>query len=168
MTDAQAAKLAQDALTAEDPVLIKAALIRLKGHAFKSSGVPERELVLYAQGMLEARLGNLPTATVALKNLERQWPRSPFMGEVQAILAENAVAQKHYKEAEGRLHKALASDIPSERKRRPQELLIWTLVELGHPQEALPIVQSLRPLGAREKPSEKGLAAIVETLSAAG
>jgi hypothetical protein len=168
MTDAQAAKLAQDALGAEDPVIIKAALIRLKGHAFKSSRVPERELVLYAQGMLEARLGNLATATVALKNLERQWPKSAFMGEAQAILAENAVAQKHYMEAEGRLHKALASDIPSERKRRPQELLIWTLVELGHPQEALPIVQSLRPLGAREKPSEKGLAAIVETLSAAG
>ena len=66
MTDAQAAKLAQDALGAEDPVIIKAALIRLKGHAFKSSRVPERELVLYAQGMLEARLGNLATATVAL------------------------------------------------------------------------------------------------------
>jgi TolA-binding protein len=168
MTDAQAAKLAQEALRAEDPVLIKAALIRLKGHAFKSSKVPERELVLYAQGMLEARLGNLPTATVALKNLERQWPKSPFMGEAQAILAENAVALKRYKEAEGRLHQALASDIPSERKRRPQELLIWTLVELGHPQEALPIVQSLRPLGDKEKPSEKGLAAIVETLGAAG
>jgi TolA-binding protein len=168
MTDAQAAKLAQETLGAEDPVLIKAALIRLKGHVFKSSRVPERELVLYAQGMLEARLGNLATATVALKNLERQWPKSPFMGEAQAILAENAVAQKHYKEAEVRLHQALASDIPSERKRRPQELLIWAMVEQGHPQEALPIVQSLRPLGAKEKPSEKGLAGIVETLSSAG
>ena len=168
MTDAQAAKLAQEALGSEDPVVIKAALLRLKGHAFKSSKVPERELVLYAQGMLEARLGNLPAATVALKNLERQWPKSPFMGEAQAVLAENAVAQKHYKEAEGRLHQALGSDIPSERKRRPQELLIWTLVELGRPQEALPIVQSLHPLGAREKPTEKGLAAIVETLGAAG
>lgn len=168
MTDAQAAKLAQEALGAEDPVVIKAALIRLKGHTFKSSRVPERELVLYAQGMLEARLGNLPSATVALKNLERQWPKSPFMGEAHAILAENAVAQKHYMEAEGRLHKALASDLPSERKRRPQELLIWTLVELGHPQDALPIVQSLRPLGNKERPSEKGLAGIVETLGAAG
>ncbi len=168
LTDAQAAKVAQDALGADDPVLIKAALLRLKAHTFKSSRVPERELVLYAQGMLEARLGNLSTASVALKNLERQWPKSPFMGEAQAILAENAVAQKHYKEAESRLHQALASDIPSERKRRPQELLIWTLVELGHPQEALPIVQSLRPLGSQEKPSEKGLAAIVETLGAAG
>lgn len=168
MTDAQAAKLAQEALGAEDPVAIKAALIRLKGHPFKSSKVPERELVLYAQGLLEARLGNLPAASVALKNLEKQWPKSAFMGEAQSILAEDAVAHKRYKEAEGRLHKALASDIPSERKRRPQELLIWTLVELGHSQEALPIVQSLRPLGDREKPSEKGLAAIVETLGAAG
>jgi tetratricopeptide (TPR) repeat protein len=168
LTDAQAAKLAQESLGVEDPATIRAVVARLKGHTFKSSKVPEREIVLYAQGLLEARLGNFPTASVALKNLERQWPKSPFMGEAQAILAEGAVAQKRYKEAEGRLHLALASDIPSERKRKPQELLIWTLVELGRPQEALPIVQSLRPLGDREKPSEKGLAGIVETLAAAG
>lgn len=168
LTDAQAAKLAQDALRAEDPAIMQTALIHLKGHTFKSSKIPEREFVLYAQGMLEARLGNLALAAVALKNLERQWPRSPFMGEAHAVLAENAVAQKHYKEAEGRLHKALASDIPSERKRRPQELLIWTLVEQGRPEEAMPIVQALRPLGEKEKPSEKGLAGIVETLGAVG
>jgi TolA-binding protein len=168
MTDAQAAESAKVALGVEDPAAIKAALSRLKGHAFKSSKVPERELVLYAQGMLEARLGNLSAASVALKKLERQWPKSPFMGEAQTILAEEAVAQRRYKEAEGRLHQALASDIPSERKRKPQELLIWTLVEQGRPQEALPIVQSLRPLEGKEKPSEKGLAAIVEALAVAG
>jgi TolA-binding protein len=168
MTDAQASELAKEALGAEDPASIRAALTRLKGHAFKSSKVPERELVLYAQGMLEARLGNLSAASVALKKLERQWPKSPFMGEAQTILAEDAAAQKRYKEAEGRLHQALASDIPSERKRKPQELLIWTLVEQGRPQEALPIVQSLHPLEGKEKPSERGLAAIVEVLSAAG
>lgn len=168
MTDAQAAQMAQESLGAEDPASIKAVLARLKGHTFKSSKVPERELVLFAQGLLEARIGNLSAATVALRNLERQWPNSPFMGEAQTILAEDAVAQKRYKEAEGRLHKALASDTPSERKRKPQELLIWTLVQQGRPKEALPIVQSLRPLGGQEKPSEKGLAAIVEVLGDAG
>ncbi len=168
MTDAQAAELAKEALAAENPASIKATLARLRGHSFKSSKVPERELVLYAQGMLEARLGNFPAATLALKKLERQWPKSPFMGEAQTILAEDAVAHRRYKEAEGRLHQALAADIPSEMKRKPQELLIWTLVEQERPQEALPIVQSLRPLGSKEKPSEKGMAAIVEVLCAAG
>jgi TolA-binding protein len=168
MTDAQAGELAKEALGAENPASISAALVRLKGHTFKTSNVPERELVLYAQGLLEARLGNLAAASVALKKLERQWPNSPFMGEAQSILAEDAVRQKHYKEAEGRLHKALASDIPSERKRRPQELLIWVLAEQDRPQEALPIVQSLRPLEGNEKPSENGLAAITQVLCATG
>ena len=168
MTDAQAAQLAQESLGGQDPASIKATLARLKGHTFKSSKVPEREIVLYAQGLLEYRIGNLSAASVPLKNLERQWPKSPFLGEAQSMLAEEAVAKKRYKEAEGRLHKALASDMPSERKRKPQELLVWTLVEQGRPQEALPIVQALRPLAGNEKPSEKGLAAIVETLGAAG
>jgi len=168
MTDAEVAELAKGALNAENPASIKAALGRLKAHTFKSSKVPERELVLYAQGVLEARLGNLPGATVALKKLERQWPKSPFMGEAHTILAEDAVAHRRYKEAEGRLHQALASDIPSEQKRKPQELLIWALVEQERPQEALPIVQSLRPLEGQEKPSERGLAAIVEVLCASG
>lgn len=168
MTDAQAAELAKEALGADAPASIRAALTRLKAHTFKSSKIPERELVLYAQGLLEARLGNFSAASVALKKLEKQWPQSPFMGEAQTLLAEDAVAGKRYKEAEGRLHRALASDIPAERKRKPQELLIWTLVEQGRPQEALSIVQSLRPLDAKEQPSEKGLAAMVEVLGVAG
>lgn len=168
MTDAQAAELAKEALGAENAASIKAALARLKSHSFKSSKVPERELVLYAQGLLEARVGNLPAAAVALKKLERQWPKSPFMGEAHSILAEEALVQKRYKEAEGRLHQALASDMPSERKRGPQELLIWLLAEQGRTQEALPIVQSLKPLTGSQKPSEKGLAAIAEVLCAAG
>ncbi|HJW73036.1 MAG TPA: hypothetical protein VJ486_09275 [Geothrix sp.] len=168
MTDAEVATLAKEALGAEDPTSIRTVLIRLKAHQFKSSRVPERELVLYAQGVLEARLGNLSAAAVPLKKLEKQWPRSPFMGEAQTILAEGAILQKHYKDAEKRLHQALASDMPSERKRHPQELLIWALVEQGRPREALPIVQALRPLGANEKPTEKGLAAMVEVLGLAG
>ncbi|WP_291271300.1 hypothetical protein [Geothrix sp.] len=168
MTDAQAAELAKEALRAENPTAIRALLGRLKGHTFKSSKVPERELVLYAQGMLEARLGNLSAAAPPLKKLEKQWPKSPFMGEVQTLLAEEAVGQRRFKDAEGRLHRALASDLTSERKRKAQELLLWTLVEQGRPREGMPIVQSLRPLEGNEKPSEKGLAAIVEILGAAG
>lgn len=168
MTDAQAAELAKEALRTESPESIRAVLAQLKTHSFKSSKVPERELVLYAQGTLEARLGNLPAAAAPLKKLEKQWPNSPFMGEAQSILAEDAVAQKRYKEAEGRLHRALASDMLSERKRKVQELLMWTLVQQGRPQEALPLVKSLSPLGEREKPTERGLVAMVEALSAAG
>ncbi len=168
MSDAQAAELAKEALHAENAISIKAALARLKGHSFKSSKVPERELVLYAQGILEARVGNLPAAAVALKKLERQWPKSPFMGEANTILAEDALNQKRYKDAEGRLHQALASDMPAERKRGSQELLIWLLVEQGRPQEALPIVQALKPLNGGEKTSERGLAAIAEVLTVTG
>ena len=165
MTDAQVAEVAKEALRASDPAAIRIALARLKGHTFKSSKAPERELVLYAQGMLEARLGNLGAAVVPLKKLERQWPRSPFMGEIQTLLAEDAANQRRYKEAEGRLHRALDSDIPSEGKRKAQELLLWALVEQGRPQEGVAIVQSLHPLEGNEKPSERGLAAIVEVLS---
>jgi TolA-binding protein len=168
MTDAEIAALAKESLGAEDPAAIRAVLPRLKAYQFKSSKVPERELVLYVQGVLEARLGNLSGAAVPLKKLEKQWPKSPFMGEAQTILAEESVAQKHYKDAEKRLHQALASDMPAERKRRPQELLIWTLVEQGRPLEAMPIVQALRPLEPKEKPTEQGLAAIVEVLGKAG
>ncbi|HEX4846192.1 MAG TPA: hypothetical protein VFV26_08235, partial [Geothrix sp.] len=168
LTDAEAAELAKAALGAGDPAAMRVALARLKGHAFKSSKAPERELALYAQGMLEARLGNLSAAAVPLKKLEKQWPKSPFNGEVQTILAEEAAGQRRFKDAESRLHRALASDIPSERKRKAQELLLWTLVEQGRAQEGVAIVESLRPLEGNEKPSEQGLAAIVEILGAAG
>ena len=168
LTDAEAAEVAKAALSANDPAAMRAALVRLKGHAFKTSKAPERELTLYAQGMLEARLGNLGAAAVSLKKLEKQWPKSPFTGEAQTILAEEAAGQRRFKDAESRLHRALASDIPSERKRKAQELLLWTLVEQGRAQEGVAIVQSLRPLEGNEKPTEQGLAAIVEVLGAAG
>lgn len=168
MTDAEAAALAKEGLRAEEPASIRAVLQRLRGHTFKSSRAPEREVVLYAQGMLEARLGNLSGAAFSLKKLERQWPKSPFTSEAQPLLAEDAVARRSYKEAEGRLHRALAADIPSERKRKAQELLLWVLVEQNRPLEGVPIVQALRPLEGRETPSEKGMAAMVEVLSAAG
>jgi TolA-binding protein len=168
LTDAQAGELAKEALTAQSATSIRAALDRLKGHSFKTSKVPERELVLYAQGLLEARLGNMAAAAVALKKLERQWPKSPFMGEGHIILAEDAITHRRFKEAEDRLHQALAADIPSEQKRKPQELLIWTLVEQDRPREALPIIQSLLPLSGKEKPSERGLAGIAAAFCATG
>ena len=168
MTDPQAAELARGALAARDPASIRAVLERLRKHAFRSSKVPEREVVLYAQGVLEARLGNLAAACVPFRKLERQWPQSPYTAEAQVVLAQDAVAQKHYKEAEGRLHRALASDIPAERKRRAQELLLWTLVQQGRPLEGLPIVQALQPLEAQDRPTEQGMAATTEVLCAAG
>lgn len=168
MSDAEAADLAKEALRAEDPASIRSVLQRLRSHTFKSSRAPEREMVLYAQGMLEARLGNLSGAAFSLRKLEKQWPRSPFTSEAQPLLAEDAVARRAYKEAEGRLHRALAADIPSERKRKAQELLLWTLVEQGRPLDGVPIVQALRPLEGKDVPSEKGMVAIVEVLCAAG
>lgn len=168
MTDAQAAELARGALSAQDPASIRAVLARLRSHAFRSSKAPEREGVLYAQGVLEARLGNLGGAAVSLRKLEKQWPRSPYTAEAQVILAQDAVAQNRYPEAETRLHRALAAEIPAEQKRRAQELMLWTLVQQGRPLEGLPIVQALQPMAAQEKPSERGLAAMAEVLCAAG
>ena len=168
MTDAQAAELAKDALPAQDPASIRAVLQRLRNHTFHSSRVPEREVVLYVQGVLEARLGNLGGAAVSLRKLERQWPQSPYTAEAQVILAQDAVARNRYLEAETRLHRALAADIPAEQKRKAQELMLWTLVQQGRPLEGLPIVQALEPMANQEKPSERGLAAMAEVLCAAG
>lgn len=168
MTDAQAAELARGALDAHDPAAIRPVLQRLRNHAFRSSKVPEREMVLYVEGVLEARLGNLGGAAISLRKLERQWPRSPYTAEAQVILAQDAVARNRYSEAETRLHRALAADIPAEQKRRAQELMLWTLVQQNRPLEGVPIVQALQPLASAEKPTERGLAAMAEVLCAAG
>lgn len=168
MTDAQAAELARGALSAQDPASIRPVLQRLRNHVFRSSRVPEREVVLYAQGVLEARLGNLGGAALSFRKLERQWPQSPYTAEAQVVLAQDAVARNRYPEAEVRLHRALAADIPAEQKRKAQELMLWTLVQQGRPLEGLPIVQALEPMAAQEKPSERGLAAMAEVLCAAG
>jgi tetratricopeptide (TPR) repeat protein len=168
LTDAQAAELARSVLSARDPAFIRAVLIRLRVHAFHSRMAPEREVVLYAEGMLEDRLGNLAGAVYPLRQLEQLWPQSPYTAEAQVVLAEDAVDQKHFPEAEQRLHLALAADIPSEQKRRAQELLLWSLVQQGRPLEGLPIVKGLLPLEGDAKPSERGLAAMAEVLCAAG
>ncbi len=168
ITDAQAAALAREAVTDTDPASIRAVLTRLRAHSFRSPSAPEREVVLYVEGLLDARLGNLAGAAFPLHELERLWPRSPYTAEAQVILAEGEVDRKRYPDAERRLHWALDSDIPSEQKRRAQELLLWVLVQEGRPLEGLPIVKGLLPLEGDAKPSERGLAAMAEVLCAAG
>jgi len=167
MTDAQAEAFARQAILLQDPGGQKAALDKLRAHRFRSSKIPEREFVLYAQGLLEDRLGDTPRAAASLRKLEITWPKSPYLQEVQTILAYQSIQRRRFKDAEVRLRKAMDSDIPVESKRRTQELLLWTLAEQGRQTEGLPIVKSLHPLGTA-KPTEMGLVAIVETLCLAG
>ena len=161
MTDAQASEVAEGMLRTEDPKALAEGLKRLKGHVFKSSKAPQREVVLFAQGMALWKAGRLEDAAEPLKKLETTFPKSPFLGEAQLPLAEEALLRKRMKECETRLRASLDSDIPGERKRRSQELLLWLLVETGRPLEGLPILDTLRPLEKEAEPSEQGLAAMV-------
>jgi tetratricopeptide (TPR) repeat protein len=166
-TDAQIGELAVLALKLTGPLEQRAALEGLKSHRFRSVKTPEREKVLYAQGILEERLGRTKEAALTFHKLERTWPRSPFLADGQVLLADAALERKKPKEAEERLKRALASDLPVETKRKAQELLLWTLVEHGRPLEGLNILRSLVPLSDRARPSERGLAAMVQVLCAA-
>lgn len=163
MTDAQVEVFARQALTIQDPAGSRAALAKLKAHRFRTSKIKEREFVLYAQGLLEDRLGEPMKAAATLRKLEITWPQSTYLLEVQTILALQSIERRRFKDAETRLKKALDSDIPVENKRRTQELLLWTLAEQGRQAEGLPIVKTLHPLGSA-RPSERGLVAILETL----
>ncbi len=166
-TDAQIGQLAELSLKFTDGKEQRAALEVLKGYRFKTVKSPDREKALYAQGILEERLGRVRDAATTFKKLERTWPRSPFLADGQVLLAEQALDRKKPKEAEDRLKKALAAELPVEVKRRAQELLLWTLVEDGRPMEGLNVIRSLVPLPDHAKPSEKGLAAMVQVLCAA-
>ncbi len=161
MTDAQAASLAEALLRTEDPKVLADGLKRLKAHVFRSSRAPERESVLFAQGMALWKLHGPLEASEPLKKLESTFPKSPYLGEAQLPLAEEALERKRLKETETRLRACLDSDIPGERKRRAQELLLWLLVETDRPAEGLPVLDTLRPLSKGEKPTERGLAAMV-------
>ncbi len=163
MTDAQAEAFARQAIAIQDPAGQRAALLKLRNHRFKTTRIPEREFVLYAQGLLEDRLGESLKAAVTFRKLEVTWPQSPYLAEVQTVLALQSIERRRFADAEKRLRKALESDIPVESKRRTQELLLWTLSEQDRLSEGLPIVKSLHPLGAA-KPSERGLVAILEVL----
>jgi len=164
LTDAQTEALARKALATSDPEEKRAALAALKAHHFKSSLAKEREFVLYAQGLLEDRLGDGSKAAITFLKLEHTWPSSPYLAEAQVILASAAVDRRRFKEAENRLKKCLQSDLPVENKRKAQELLLWTLVEQDRAAEGIPILKSLFPHSENEKPTERGLTALVEVL----
>jgi TolA-binding protein len=166
LTDAQVEALAREALQATDPQAQTEALKRLQIHHFKSSLAKEREVALYAEGMLQDRLGQPSKAAATFHRLEQTWPRSPFLPEAQVIMAEAALEHKRPKEAELRLRKALAAELPAESVRRSQELLLWCLADQGKAAEGLAIADSLKPLGS-VKPSEKGLVGLFETLCSA-
>jgi hypothetical protein len=163
MSDPQAEAFARQAIALQDPAGQRAALAKLRTHRFRASKIKEREFVLYAQGLLEDRLGETLKAATTLRKLEITWPQSTYLPEVQTILAFQAVERRRFKDAETRLKKALDADIPVENKRRAQELLLWTLAEQDRQVEGIPIVKTLHPLGTA-RPSERGLVAILETL----
>lgn len=166
LTDAQVEALARAALVATDPGVQGAALKKLQVHHFKSSLAKEREVVLYAQGTLEDRLGHAAKAAATFHRLEQYWPRSPYLPEAQVVMAQAALDHKRPKEAELRLRKALGAELPAESVRRCQELLLWCLADQGRPEEGLSTLDTLKPLGTTH-PSEQGLVGILETLCAA-
>ena len=166
-SDAQIGELAELALKLTEAKDQRAALETLNSYRFKSVKAAEREKALYAQGILQERLGRPRDAAETFRKLERTWPRSPYLADGQVLLSESALERKRPKEAEDRLKRALASELPMETKRRAQELLLWTLVEDGRPMEGLNVIRSLVPLPELARPSEKGLAAMVQVLCAA-
>ena len=109
LSDDQAKELARKALAETNPDAQRSALERLKKHVFRSTRAPQREYVLYAQGILEDRLGQPLQGAVPLQKLERIWPGSPYLPEVQVILATEALERRRFRETETRLRKALAA-----------------------------------------------------------
>jgi hypothetical protein len=166
LTDEQIEALARKAMASEDVKLQRSILSQLEAHHFKSTLSRERELTLFAQGQLEDRMGDVARAAVTFHKLEAGWPQSPFLPGAQAAMAQAALDHGRHKEAESRLNKALASDLPAEEVRRCQELLLWCLADQGRPSEGINTVKELKPLGTA-KPTEKGLVGIMEALCAA-
>nr|WP_320132239.1 hypothetical protein [uncultured Holophaga sp.] len=167
MSDADAEALARQALASHDKAVQRQALERLEHYFFQRLHSSQREFVLFAMGTLFAREGDVAKAVVQFRKLERTWPQSVYLPEAQVTLGEDAIDHGKLKDGERRLREVLGSDLPVESKRRAQELLLWSLAEQGRASEGLPIVESLFPVGT-DKPSERGLTAIAETLAAAG
>lgn len=166
LQDDEMEALARKALASDDPAIQKEALRAFRAHRFRSTRAPQREFVLFAQGILEDRLEDVLKASETLRKLERTWPKSAYLPEAQTILGQESAERRRFKDAEARLRKALYADIPVEGKRRAQELLLWVFVEQAQPEKGLPILESLYPLGTA-KPSEKGLVAMTEVLASA-
>lgn len=162
LSDAAMEAKAREALASGDAETQRGALKLLRTHSFKHSKVPEREFCLYAQGMLEDRLGDPLKGAETLRKLERGWPRSPYLPEAQVVMAQEAVERKRNKEAEGRLTRALRSgELPEESRRRAQELLVWSLVEQGRAEEGLSTARELLSRGLEEA-GDRALVAMME------
>lgn len=165
MTDDQAEALARKAMASSDEAFQRQALKQLDGYHFKRSLAKERETVLFAQGMLQDRMGDTARAAVTFHKLESAWPQSSYLPEAQIVMAQAALDHNRHKEAESRLHKAMAAELPAESMRRAQELMLWCLADQGRAAEGAAIVKALLPLGTA-RPSEKGLVGIMEALCA--
>ncbi|MDR1840900.1 MAG: hypothetical protein LBQ86_03140 [Holophagales bacterium] len=149
---------------------LRAGLKTIQDYVFKNRNAPEREYVLYAQGMLEDKTNQLSKAVVTFRRFERVWPNSKYMPEANLVLGKHALNQaaerrnqkdKLYKEAETRFQNVLDSDLPVESKFTAQGFLIWMLVDQKRREEAHALVKTLFPIG-RSKPDEKVLLAIME------
>jgi TolA-binding protein len=165
MNDQKAEALAREAMASNDPKLQRRILDQLDGYHFKSTLAKERETVLFAMGYLQDRLGDTARAAVTFHKLEASWPQSPYLPEAQPAMAQAALDHGRSKEAESRLHKALAGDLTAEDARRCQEMLLWCLADQGRATEGIETVRALKPLGTA-KPTEKGLVGIMEALCA--
>lgn len=163
LTDEELQDRARTALEGKDPAAQREVLRLLSTHRWKGLKSPAREYGLYAQGLLEERLGSLAKAVPVLRKLELGFPKSLLLPEAQVLLAEDALAQRRFKDAELRLSKALAAELPILGKRRAQDLMLWTLAEAGKAAEGLAIAQGLQPQGTR-KPDERGLAGLAIVL----
>jgi len=133
----------------------------IQNYSFKNKNAPEKEYVLFAQGMLEDRTDQLTRAVVTLRRLERAYPNSQYLPETNYVFARHAMNQKSYKNAETFLQKVIDSSLPPESKFNAQGLLVWCLLEENRHDETLPIVQSLFPIG-KSKPDERALVAVIE------
>jgi len=165
VNDTEMEDLAKQALASTKAKLQADVLRQLQAHHFKSSTSGEREVCLYAQGILEDRLGQPARAAVTLHKLETTWPSSVYLPEAQVVMAQAAIDHSRDKEAEVRLRKALTSDLPVESQRRAQELYLWVLADQGRAAEGIETVKGLRPLGSA-KPNERGLVGIMEAYCA--
>jgi len=140
---------------------LRAGLNTIQNYVFKNRNAPEREYILYAQGVLEDRTEQLTRAAVTFRRFERTWPNSPYMPEANLIIGRDALDKKVYKEAESRFRKVLESDLPAESKLNAQGLLAWCFIEQKRIEEAIPIVKTSFPIG-KSKPDERALVAIME------
>lgn len=168
LSDAEALALAQKAMQSNDQAVQKQALETLSRHRFKRPRLEEREFVVYTLGVLEHRLGNSTGAAKHFSTLERLWPKSVHLIQIQGILGLDALEKGKLSDAEKRLRLAMDSDASAETKRGYQEGILWACVEQGKPESAVSILESLYPLTTGQKPSRKGLIAIFEVQSHLG